>query len=255
MVIRLACVSFLLLAGCGAPLVKEPLTLAAGASPGEAVKSGGAATVWFSYLRSGRKYDLATLDHATQPVVFENGRLFAVLPAGAISDWERMIEEHVKSVELPFENGIEFCHAWVLKQRQVKGGDPAAADDTILQAAAQAVILAPIAPILVAGGICAGAEYAMTGGDRAKEQRLNQSLLAADPSYREFLAQAGAVDFHTTRGTYEIREYLATKGSFFTGGKYFYEVGVNRGRPVWVTYQNSPVRFRAVEFDHGKSGG
>jgi len=253
--LRLVFASFLVLAGCGVLTVKEPLKLAAGTSPREAVESGGSATVRFSYVRNRRKYDLVTFDHATQPVVFENGSLFAVLPPGAISEWERMIEAHVKSVELPFENGVEFCHGWILEQRRRVAGRPAAADESLAQIAAQAVILAPIAPVLVAGGICAGAEYAMTGDDRTKARRLNEQLLASGPSYREFLAQAGAVDFHTAKGTYEIREYLATKGSFFTGGEYFYEVGVDRGRPRWIIYQNSPVRFRAVGFAHGKSGG
>ncbi|MBN8459305.1 MAG: hypothetical protein J0M04_15855 [Verrucomicrobia bacterium] len=252
-VLKLGFISFLLLAGCGLTTTKAPMTLAAGATADEAVKSGGAATVRFSYVRGGRKYDLATLDQATQPVVFENGRLFAMLPAGAINDWERMVENHVKSVDLPFEHGVEFCHAWVLEQRRSGIGATPAAEGNLAEAAASAVILAPIAPVLVAGGICAGAEYAMTGDDRARARQLNGYLLASGTSYREFLAHAGAVDFRTAKGPYEIREYLATKGSFFTGGTYYYEVGFDHGRPMWVTYQNSPVRFRAVNYASGKN--
>lgn len=249
---KLGLVSILLLAGCGLTTSKAPIELAAGASAEQAVKSGGAATVRFSYVRGGRKYDLVTLDHATQPVVFENGRVFAMLPAGAIADWERMVENHVNSVDLPFEHGVEFCHTWVLQQRRSGTGTAPSAEGNPAEAAASAVILAPIAPVLVAGGICAGAEYAMTGDDRARARQLNGYLLASGPSYREFLAHAGAVDFRATKGPYEIREYLATKGSFFTGGTYYYEVGFDHGRPVWVTYQNSPVRFRAVNYASGK---
>lgn len=249
---KLGVVSLLLLAGCGLTTSKAPIELAAGASADQAVKSGGAATVRFSYVRGGRKYDLVTLDHATQPVVFENGRVFAMLPADAIADWERMVESHVNSVDLPFEHGVEFCHTWVLQQRRSGVGTAEAAEGNLAEAAASAVILAPIAPVLVAGGICAGAEYAMTGDDRARAKQLNGHLLASGPSYREFLAHAGSVDFRAAKGPYEIREYLATKGSFFTGGTYFYEVGFDHGRPVWVIYQNSPVRFRAVNYAFGK---
>jgi hypothetical protein len=116
------------------------------------------------------------------------------------------------------------------------------------QAVAAGVILTPIAPILLAGGVCYATEYAMTGNERSRAQAVNESLLAAGSSYGTFISQFRRFDFHTEKGSYQIREYLATDGAFFTGRDFFYEVGIRDGRPVWVTYKNDAVRFHAARY-------
>lgn len=241
----------MLLGNCAAPKPEGQISVKAGTPWREVAKAGGKPTVRFSYLADGRKYDLASLQDSPNPVLFENSRLFAVLPPDAITEFDRKMNEHLKTVELPFEQGVGGFHKWLLAQRSVsnKPAEPTATTaGDVGQAAAAAVILAPISPILLAGGACAMAEHAMTGKDRARAEEVNEALLSSGPSYGTFLGQFGKFDFHTEKGSYQIREYLATQGAFFTGGDFFYEVGFRHGKPLWVTYRNDAVRFHAVRY-------
>jgi hypothetical protein len=240
-----------LLANCAAPRPSREISIKAGAPWREVARVGGHPTVIFSYVKGGRKYDLATLQDSPNPVVFENSRLFAVLPPDAVTEFDRKMEGHLKTVELPFENGVGDFHSWILVQRGAfpKPAEPSATTaGDVGEAAAAAVILAPIAPILVAGGVCAVAEHAMTGKDRERADAVDEELLASGPSYATFLDRFGRYDFHTEKGSYQIREYLATDCAFFTGGDFFYDVGFRDGKPVWVTYRNDAVRFHAVRY-------
>jgi hypothetical protein len=241
----------MLLGSCAAPKPCAQISVKSGASWREVSKAAGVATVRFSYVTSGRKYDLATLDHSPNPVLFENSRLFAVLPPDTMTEFDRRIGEHLKTVELPFEKGVGAFHSWLLAQSRTapKPAKPSAITSRdVGEAVAAGVILSPIAPILLAGGVCYVTEHAMTGKERTRAQAVNEALLAAGPSYRTFLSQFGRFDFHTEKGTYQIREYLATEGAFFTGRDFFYETGFRNGRPVWVTYKNDVVRFSAVRY-------
>lgn len=239
------------LGSCAPPQAAIPVSLKQGSHWREVVRTGGAPVVKLSYLRAGRKYDLATLEHSPNPVVFENSRLFAVLPPNALTDLDRKIGEHLKTVELPFEHGTGDIHSWVLAKRAER---PASAKPgpvtpgSVAESAAAGVILAPIAPILLAGGICYATEYAMTGGERSRARQINEALLASGPSYQPFLAWFKRHDFHTEKGAYQIREYLATDGAFFTGRDFFYEVGLRDGKPLWVTYENDAVRSHAARY-------
>lgn len=237
---------------CAPTESSRQLSLERGTPWREVTATGGAATVRFSYLMNGRKYDLATLKDSPNPVLFENARLMAVLPPDAMSGWERMVEEHLKTVDLPFENGVGSFHSWLLAQGRSRRGMPIppgpSTPGDVAEAAVEGVILVPIAPILLAGGVAVASEHAMTGGDRRKAQTVNESLLATSGSYRSFLGQFDKSDFQTARGNYQIREYLATRGAFFTGGEYFYEVGFRDGKPLWVAYQNAPVRLHCVRY-------
>ena len=53
----------------------------------------------------------------------------------------------------------------------------------------------------------------MTGRDRSRVQAVNGGMLASRGSYSPFLAQFDRADFQTAKGTYQIREYLATRGT------------------------------------------
>jgi hypothetical protein len=88
----------------------------------------------------------------------------------------------------------------------------------------------------------------MTGRDRTKAQAVNEALLSSGSSFGTFLNQFGMFDFRTANGSYQIREYLATDGAFFTGRDFFYEVGFRNGKPLWVTYKNDAVRSHAVRY-------
>jgi hypothetical protein len=241
----------ILLASCAAPQATQPVSLKRGTHWREVVKTGGAPVVRFSYLKDGRKYDLTTLEHSPNPVVFENARLFAVLPPNAMTDLDRNISEHLKTVELPFEHGPGNIHSWILAKRAERPAsvrhDPVT-PGSVAEYAAAGVILAPIAPILLAGGVCYATEYAMTGSERSRAQQINEALLASGPSYQPFLDWFRCHDFHTEKGIYQIREYLATDGAFFTGRDFFYEVGLRNGKPLWVTYENDSVRSHAVRY-------
>jgi hypothetical protein len=229
----------------------QQITLKPGTSWKEVAGAGGTPTVRFSYLKDGRKYDLATLPQSPNPVLFENARLLAVLPPGTMEDFDSRIAEHLKTVELPFEQGVGGFHTWLLARPPAppKPAEPTATTaGDVGEAAAAAVILAPIAPILLAGGVCGVAEHAMTGKDRATAADVNEALLTTGPSYESFLRKFRRHDFHTEKGTYQIREYLATDGAFFTGGDFFYEVGLRNGKPLWVTYRNDAVRFHAARY-------
>ncbi len=241
----------MLLGNCAAPQPISQASLKPGTPWREVAKTGGAPTVKLSYVNGGRKYDLATLENSPNPVVFENSRLFAVLKPAAITAFDRKIDEHLKTVELPFEKGMGEFHSWLLTQRAVPGPPEKPTSSTpgdVAQAAAAGVILAPIAPILLAGGVCSVAEYAMTGGERRRDKSVHEALLSSGPSYGSFLSQFGRFDFHAEKGNYQIREYLPTDGSFFTGRDFFYEVGLRGGKPLWVTYRNDAVRFHAVRY-------
>lgn len=205
----------------------------------------------FSYVQNGRKYDLAPMENSPNPVLFENSRLFAVLPPNTMTEFDRRIGEHLKTVELPFENGVGEFHSWLMDLRMTdpeSSTSPATSAGDLGESAASAVILAPIAPILLAGGICAGTEHAMTGGERARAKSVNEALIAAGPSYGSFLSQFERFDFHTEKGSYQIREHLATDGAFFTGRDFLYDVGFRQGRPVWLTYEIDAVRFHAARY-------
>jgi len=115
-------------------------------------------------------------------------------------------------------------------------------------AVSAAVILAPIAPILLAGGVVGASEYAMTSKDRHRAQTVNDALLASGSSYRTFLSQLPEPDLEAVKGSYQIREYLATKGYFFTWGDYFYDVGLRHDKVIWVAYQSDPVRQRTYQY-------
>lgn len=241
----------MLLGSCAAPKPCGQITLKPGAQWREVAKAGGPATVKFSYLTGGRKYDLATLKDSPNPVLFENSRLLAVLPPDTMPEFDRRIGDHLKTVELPFENGVGSLHSWLLarSENSAKPAKPSAVTaGDVGESVVAGAVLTPIAPILLAGGVCAVTEHAMTGNDRTKAQAVNEALLAAGPSYGTFLDQFGRFDFHTEKGTYQIREYLATDGAFFTGRDFFYEVGFRGGKPVCVTYQNDAVRFHAVRY-------
>lgn len=234
------------LGSCSAPQATLPVALKQGTHWREVVKTAGAPVVRLSYLRGGRKYDLATLEHSLNPVVFENSCLYAVLPPDSMTDINRKIGEHLKTDELPFEHGTGEIHSWVLAKRAERP-EPVTPGG-VAESAAAGMILAPIAPILLAGGICYATEYAMTGGERSRAREINEALLASGPTYQPFLVWFKRHDFHAENGTYQIREYLATDGAFFTGRDFFYEVGLRDGKPLWVTYKNDAVRSHAVRY-------
>ena len=239
------------LCSCAPTRPQAQITLKPGTSWKEVAVVGGTPTIHFSYLTGDRKYDLATLPQSPNPILLENARLLAVLPAGTMLDFDTRIAEHLKTVELPFENGLGGLHTWILARRPASSGPaekPSGTVENVAQAAAAGAILAPIAPILLAGGVCAITEHAMTGRDRTRAAAVNEALLSSGPSFGNFLGQFRRYDFHTEKGTYQIREYLATDGSFFTGGDFFYEVGFRNGKPIWVTYRNDAVRFHAVRY-------
>lgn len=244
-----ACVAMVsTLGNCAAPKPCAQASLKPGTPWREVAKAAGRPTVRFSYLTAGRKYDLATLKGSPNPVLFENSRLLAVLPPDTMTEFDRKLAGHFKTVELPFEKGTGAYHSWLLSRSGVVTKPEEAAEATLGEAAACAVILAPISPILLAGGFCAVTEHAMTGKERSRAESVNEALLSSGPSYGTFLSQFGRFDFHTGMGSYQIREYLATDGAFFTGRDFFYEVGFQNGKPVWVTYKNDAVRYHAVRY-------
>ena len=242
---------FMLLGSCADPQSSGQMPLKLGASSSEVLKAGVKATVRFSYVIGGAKYDLVSLEGSPNPVLFKNSRLLIVLPPDALPEFDRWVNEHLKSVDLPFEKGVSELHAWILAQGKVVPKPAASSDFTAGDAGnavASAVILVPISPVLFAGGVCAAAEHAMTGKERTRAELVNQALLASGPSYARFLGQFKRFDFNTAKGSYQIREYLATDGAFFTGRDFFYEVGFRDGKPVWVAYENNAVRFDAVAY-------
>jgi hypothetical protein len=176
-----------------------------------------------------------------------------VLKPDAMADWDRQLAKWLQQGELPFEHGLSSLHSWVVAQRRLPQPppQPATGSTTIGDAAttvSAAVILAPIAPVLLAGGLVGASEYAMTGKDRHRAQTVNDALLASGTSYRTFFSQLPEPDLEAVKGSYQIREYLATKGSFFTWGDYFYDVGLQHGKVIWVAYQADPVRQRTYQY-------
>jgi hypothetical protein len=232
---------------CASTRPSEQITLKPGTSWKEVAGVGGTPTVHFSYLTAGRKFDLATFPQSPNPVLFENVRLFAVLPPETMRDYDIRIAEHLKTVELPFEHGVGDLHSWLLSRRSAPS-KPAEKSSGTMEHVAEAASGAILIPFLVSAGVCGAAEHAMTGKDRAAAADVNEALLASGPSYGSFLRKFRRHDFHTGKGTYQIREYLATDGSFFTGGDFFYDIGFRNGKPLWVTYRNDAVRFHAVRY-------
>jgi hypothetical protein len=241
----------MLLGNCAAPQPTAQLSFKSGTPWREVAKTGGAPTVKLSYVNGGLKYDLATLENSPNPVVFQNSRLFAVLKPDAIPAFDRKIGAHLKTVELPFEKGMGDFHSWILTQRAVPSVPEKPTPTTpgdVAQAAAAGVLFVPIAAYMLAGVPSYATAYALSGGERRRGQSVNEALLSSGPSYGSFLSQFGRFDFHTEKGSYQIREYLATDGAFFTGRDFFYEVGLRGGKPLWVTYRNDAVRFHVVRY-------
>lgn len=239
-----------LLHGCAGTQSTPQAAMPPGTRWHDAVQLAGPSTVKFSYRTDGRKYDVVTFAKASTSAVFEDSRLFAVVAPEAMAGFDHALAAATTTTGLPLEHGPAPIHRWVLAQRlpHPAAPPPHTTAAGVAEGAAQAVILAPLAPLFIAGGVCAGAEYAMTGKDRRRSQQVNDALAAADVSYRGFLAQLPAPDMHAANGTYQVNEHLATKGSFFTWNEFYYDVGLRDGRVQWVAYQVEPIRRRTCEY-------
>jgi len=243
-----------LFGACAAKQTPEQLQLAPGTRWQEVVKVAGASTGKFSYVMNGRKYDLVGFKKLESPLVFEDLRLFATVSEDGMYEWNHCLTEALKSGELPFENGLGPIHSWVMEQRrlsQSRQGKPAAADPSkpvsdIAQGMAGAVILAPISPFILAGGLVEGGVYAVSGSDRQRAQQVNDALVGADGSYAAFLSQFAKPGFETSKGTYRVSEYYATQDSFLNSRDYFYDVGTRKGKVLWVAYQSYEIRQKTA---------
>jgi hypothetical protein len=244
-----------LMNGCSAPQTSGRLALSPGAGWQEVARVAGPSTGRFSYQMNGRKYDLIGFEKAQSPMVFEDCRLYAVVSREAMAEWDRRVTACMQREQLPFEKGLGPIHSWVMEQRRLtqRQGQPREPDDSmtsgdVAEAAAAAVILTPIAPILLAGGVVGASEYAMTGKDRQRAKVVNDALVGSGISYAAFLSQLPKPDMAASKGSYRVSEYLITQGSFFTWNKYFYDVGVRDGRVSWVAYQSDAIRQKTYQY-------
>ncbi|MCX6866122.1 MAG: hypothetical protein NTV46_07865 [Verrucomicrobia bacterium] len=231
-----------LLNHCASP---QPVTLPAGTHWRDVAKVAGQPTATFSYRINGRKVDLVTFDKASSPVVFEDSRLVAVVAPTAMAEWDRRVTQCLQPGRMPFEAGVGPLHSWVTGQRQRRQPLAAAGHldaGDVAEAAAAAVILAPISPILLSAGVVGASEHAMTGKNRRRAQTVNEALLNAGVSYRGFLNQFTKPDLEISKGSYRVSEYYATPGALFTGLDFYYDVGIQNGNVQWVAYEAAPVR-------------
>ena len=237
-----------LLNHCASP---QPVTLPPGTHWRDVAKVAGQPTATFSYRINGRKVDLVTFDKASSPVVFEDSRLVAVVAPTAMAEWDRRVTQCLQPGRMPFEAGVGPLHSWVTEQRLRRhphaAAEPLDAGD-VAEAAAAAVILAPISPILLSAGVVGASEHAMTGKNRQRAQMVNEALLNAGVSYRGFLAQFAKPDLEISNGSYRVSEYYATPGAFFTGLDFYYDVGIQNGNVQWVAYEAAPVRLHTYHY-------
>ncbi|MCF7732709.1 MAG: hypothetical protein K9N23_13555 [Akkermansiaceae bacterium] len=236
----------ILLAGCSS---QQQVTQPPGTPWQEVVKVAGPSAGTFSYQMNNRKYDLVRFAKASTPVVFENQRLFAVVAPDAVSGWDKCLATCVQDGEPPLVQGAGPLHAWVMAQ---KGKTPPAdkpfgAGDAAETVAAVA-ILAPISPILLAGGVVGGAEYVMTGSDRQRAQEVNDAMVGCGVSYSPLISHFSKPVLEISKGSYQVRMYLATEGSFFTSLEHYYLVGSRSGRILWVSYQSPTVREHTYRY-------
>ena len=255
----LACLTALtgtvLLGGCASPQVTQPVTLPPGTRLHDVAKAAGQATGAFSYLKNGRKYDLVNFANGSSTAVFEDSRLVALASREAMTDWDKRVAQCLQRGDLPFENGMEPLHAWVLEQRKShqqhdksRAGNGSSTAGSIAEGAAAVVILSPLAPFFLAGAVCGGTEYAMTGKDRRQARVVNDALLGSGVSYNTFLAQLPKPDLQVSNGPCQVREYRATKGSFFTWNDYVYDVGFTNGKVLWVAHNSPAISQQAYKY-------
>ena len=237
----------LLLVQCA---VNPPVSLPRGTPWREVAEVAGAPTCEFSCRMGSRKIDVVAFEKGAGRLLFENGRLLALPDKAAWSEWDRLWAASVKVGRLPFEGGMRELHSWVERQSVGKvavSGDPVdqgSVSGNLAGAAANAVILAPIAPILLSAGVVGASQYAMTGGSRQRAREVNETLLDDGLSYGRFLACLPQQDLDLGRGAYRVRQHFATRGSVLTGLDHDYAVGMRGGRVEWVAYRSWQVRER-----------
>ncbi|HEX5791198.1 MAG TPA: hypothetical protein VFY13_08585 [Luteolibacter sp.] len=233
----------LLLGACASQSPEVRASLRPGMAARDVGQIAGPLTVRFSYLAGGRKYDLMTTEQVDGPLLFESARLCAVLPDDTMPKFEQKLVDDLKRVELPFENGVGGMHAWLAARAKAPTASPqSAVDNEVGEIAVSAIALAPIAPILLAASVCSVSSDAMSGSERKRGQAVNDALLADGPGYRDFLTRFRRISLQVDQGSYQIRDYYATEGAFFTGLDYYYDVGLRDGKVLWVAYQCDAVR-------------
>ena len=245
-----------LLGGCTLEQTPQQLQLQPGARFHEVSMIAGKSTGKFSYVMNGHKYDVVDFEKLGTSLVFEDARLFVCVSENGWADWDSCVAEAMKAGDLPFENGLGSIHSWVLAQRrssQSQAGSSGPADPStpvgdVTEGLAGAAILAPISPILLAGGLVGGATYAMTGDDRVRAQAVNDSRVGPDNSYAALLSKFSKPVMDASKGTYRVREFYATQDSFFTSSDHFYDIGTRNGKVLWVAYQSDMIRSKTYRY-------
>lgn len=204
----------------------------------------------FSYRMNGRKYDVVTFATAatgsfygdfSDPVVFEDGRLYAVMSDAGQIEWDRRFRECVKSGGLPLANGVGPLHSLVMEQRQLNqrrgfAEDPAARIHAG-HVAAGLVVIPPLLFIVGMQTLATAPMIPVVAGWERRAQPVNDALLDSGLSYTAFFAQLPKPGRQRSIKGYEIKIYQLP----FGGVSYFYHVAFREGKVMWVANSSQEI--------------
>jgi hypothetical protein len=109
----------LFLNACVSGQIQQPSPLHITSPLSDVVKIGGDPSCSFSYLMDEKKYDLISFANSPSLVVFENGRLYAVIPQTEKKELEPLFTEGMKQEELPLEKSLDSIHSWVKEKKEL----------------------------------------------------------------------------------------------------------------------------------------
>lgn len=244
-------IGVLILNACASRQIQQPSSLSLASPLAEVVKIGGEPSCFFSYLMDGKKYDLISFTNSPSLGVFEEGRLYAVIPKTEKAHFDQILAEGMKQEELPLEKSLDSIHWWV-KDLNHKQCELESYSSSLAETAGSAVVFAAGLPIFFPFLITGAMDHAVTTKSRTLAQRLNESLANSDSSFSGFLSQLPKPSSQISNESYCVSFYDPIK-SFWAPGDYYYIVGSSEGKVTWVAYNSFQILQKLVAYEKTKS--
>jgi hypothetical protein len=240
----------LFLNACASRQIQQPSSPPLASSLSEVVKIGGDPSCFFSFLMDGKKYDLISFANSPSLGVFEDGRLYAVIPKTEKAHLDQLLAGGMKQEKLPLEKCLNSIHSWVKdlnhNQRELEKYS-----FSLPETSGSAVVLAAGLPILFPFAVAGAMDYAVKTKTRTLAQKLNESLANSDSSFGGFISQLPKPSSQISNESYCVGFYDPIK-SFWAQGEYYYIVGSSDGKVTWVAYNSSQILQKFVAYEKTK---